>query len=154
MPSLNHIILITIMGLVSITIANADINTSMSAIKIETITQMYQHDVLSQGQEYPVTLEQYANPELQAAMQLEVAYFEQEQMSCHIGYDVLWSSQDPDYYQDKQFSMNAQGLVIVSLTQGSDIYYQLSCDENRCQVADVILEDGLSLREYLLEACR
>ena len=92
-------------------------------------------------------------------MQLEQDYFAREQMSCHIGYDVLWSSQDPDYEQDKQFSVTTQGLVQVSLTQGNAVYYELSCksidNEVACQVTDVILdEDGKSLREHLLKNCR
>lgn len=68
---------------------------------------------------------------------------------------LLWSSQDPDYGQDKQFSVTTQGLVKVSLAQGNDVYYELSCNDSSCQVADVILdEDGTSLREHLQEACR
>ncbi|WP_227671422.1 hypothetical protein [Psychrobacter sp. 72-O-c] len=74
-------------------------------------------------------------------------------MSCHIGYDVLWDSQDPDYEQNKQFSMTEQELVEVSLAQESKVYYDLSCDD-ACQVTDVILdEDGSSLKDYLMEAC-
>ncbi|WP_350558157.1 hypothetical protein [Psychrobacter sp. CAL346-MNA-CIBAN-0220] len=112
----------------------------------------------NKGQDYPVTLERYASQELQAAMQPERDYFAREQMSCHIGYDVLWNSQDPDYEQDKLFSMTTQGLVKVSLAHGSKIYYDLSCDgideSTDCQVTDVILDDeGSSLKDYLMEAC-
>lgn len=125
------------------------------SIKVSTIAKMYQQDVNNQGQDYPVVLQQYGNKELQAAMQLEKDYFDRKQISCHIGYDVLWSSQDPDYGQDKQFSVTTQGLVKVSLAQGNDVYYELSCNDSSCQVADVILdEDGTSLREHLQEACR
>ena len=92
-------------------------------------------------------------------MQLEQDYFDKEQISCHIGYDVLWSSQDPDYTQDKTFSMMTSGLVQVNLAQGdnvhSDVYYELVCDESVCQIADVILyNDGASLREHLIKSCR
>ncbi len=129
------------------------------AMKVNTIAKMYQQDVNNQGQDYPVVLQQYGSLELQAAMQLEQDYFDKEQVSCHIGYDVLWSSQDPDYAQDKQFSVTTKGLVQVSLAQGDDVYYELSCDsidnEAACQVVDVILdEDGTSLREHLLKNCR
>ena len=129
------------------------------AMKIDTIGKMYQQDVNNQGQDYPVVLQQYASPELQAAMQLEQAYFDRDQISCHIGYDVLWNSQDPDYEQDKQFSVTTQGLVQVSFAQGDNVYYELSCDGDNnkaaCQVTDVILdEDGTSLREYLQKSCR
>ncbi len=129
------------------------------AMKVTTIADMYQQDVDNQGQDYPVVLHQYGSPELKAAMQLERDYFAREQMSCHIGYDVLWSSQDPNYEQDKQFAVTEQGLVQVSLAQGDDVYYELSCksvdNDVACQVTDVILdEDGKSLREYLLEHCR
>ena len=134
------------------------------AMKVSTIAKMYQQDVDNQGQDNPVVLQQYGSPELQAAMQLEQAYFDREQMSCHIGYDVLWSSQDPDYEQDKQFSVTTQGLVKVSLAQGDEVYYKLSCasvdnksidNKAACQVTDVILdEDGTSLREYLQKSCR
>ncbi|WP_321156179.1 hypothetical protein [Psychrobacter sp. LV10R520-6] len=87
-------------------------------------------------------------------MQLERDYFDKEQMSCHIGYDVLWNSQDPGYEQDKQFSMTTQGLVEVSLAHGSKVYYDLFCDDADCQVTDVILDDeGSSLKDYLMEAC-
>lgn len=65
-------------------------------MEVVIIESMYQQDVDNQGQDYPVVLEHYADQELQAAMQLEREYFDREQMSCHIGYDVLWDSQDPD----------------------------------------------------------
>ena len=129
------------------------------AMKIDTIGKMYQQDMNNKGQDYPVVLQQYASPELQAAMQLEQTYFDREQISCHIGYDVLWNSQDPDYEQDKQFSVTTQGLVQVSFAQGDNVYYELSCDGDNnkaaCQVTDVILDEyGTSLREYLQKSCR
>ena len=123
--------------------------------KIATIKRMYQQDVSSQGQNNPVVLQQYGSKDLQAAMQLEQDYFDKTQMSCHIGYDVLWDSQDPDYEQDKQFSMTKQGLVQVSLAQGSTVHYELVCNDSNCQIADVIVdEDGTSLKDYLNETCR
>lgn len=124
--------------------------------KIATITQMYEQDVKNEGMDNPVVLQQFANAELQAAMQLEQDYFDKEQMSCHIGYDVLWNSQDPDYSQDKQFSITEQGLVQVSLQHGGNVYYDLTCNDSAdCQVADVIMDDdGASLRKHLLETCR
>ena len=150
-------ILMLIMGFSAMT-ATANLTEPLQkafSIKVSTITKMYQQDVNNQGQDYPVVLQQYGNKELQAAMQLEKDYFDRKQISCHIGYDVLWSSQDPDYGQDKQFSVTTQGLVKVSLAQGNDVYYELSCNDSSCQVADVILdEDGTSLREHLQEACR
>lgn len=150
-------ILMLIMGFSAMT-ATANLTEPLQkafSIKVSTIAKMYQQDVNNQGQDYPVVLQQYGNKELQAAMQLEKDYFDRKQISCHIGYDVLWSSQDPDYGQDKQFSVTTQGLVKVSLAQGNDVYYELSCNDSSCQVADVILdEDGTSLREHLQEACR
>ena len=150
-------ILMLIIGFSAIT-ATANLTEPLQkafAIKVSTITKMYQQDVNNQGQEYPVVLQQYGNKELRAAMQLEQDYFARQQISCHIGYDVLWSSQDPDYGQDKQFSVTTQGLVQVSLAQGDDVYYELSCNDSACQVADVILdEDGTSFREHLLKNCR
>ena len=150
------------MGLIATNSAIADIAESTqtyAAIKIATISNMYQQDVSNQGMDNPVVLQQYADPDLQAAMQIEQDYFDREQISCHVDYDVLWDSQDPDYAQDKQFSMTDQGLVQVSLTHGSNVYYELSCngtgDNANCRVADVILdEDGKSLRKHLLETCR
>ena len=130
---------------------------AMANMKIATITKMYQQDIDDQGMSHPVVLQQYADADLQAAMQLEQAYFDKTQTSCNIDYDVLWNSQDPDYTQDKKFSITAQGLVQVSLAQGSDVYYELSCDNNdkTCQVADVVLDqDGKTLRKHLLETCR
>ena len=130
---------------------------AMADIKIATITKMYQQDIDDQGMSNPVVLQQYADADLQAAMQLEQEYFDKTQTSCNIDYDVLWKSQDPDYTQDKKFSITAQGLVQVSLAQGSDVYYELSCDNNdkTCQVADVVLDqDGKTLRKHLLETCR
>ncbi|PLT22557.1 hypothetical protein CXF62_04735 [Psychrobacter sp. MES7-P7E] len=130
---------------------------AMADIKIATITKMYQQDIDDQGMSNPVVLQQYADADLQAAMQLEQAYFDKTQTSCNIDYDVLWNSQDPDYTQDKKFSITDQGLVQVSLAQGSDIYYELSCDDNdkTCQVADVVLDqDDKTLRQHLLETCR
>lgn len=126
-----------------------------NAMKVATIEKMYQQDAHSQGQDHPTALQQYSTQKLQAAMQLEQDYFDKEEMSCNVGYDVLWDSQDPDYAQDKQFSVTEQGLVQVSLAQGSDVYYDLSCDDSSCQVIDVILDDdGTSLKDYLIEACR
>ena len=150
------------MGLIATNSAIADIVESTqtyAAIKIATISNMYQQDVNNQGMDNPVVLQQYADPDLQAAMQIEQDYFDREQISCHVDYDVLWDSQDPDYAQDKQFSMTDQGLVQVSLAHGSNVYYELSCngtdDDANCRVADVILdEDGKSLRKHLLETCR
>ena len=150
------------MGLIATNFAIADIAESTqtyAAIKIATISNMYQQDVNNQGMDNPVVLQQYADPDLQAAMQIEQDYFDREQISCHVDYDVLWDSQDPDYTQDKQFSMTDQGLVQVSLAHGSNVYYELSCngtgDDADCRVADVILdEDGKSLRKHLLETCR
>ncbi|WP_201540763.1 hypothetical protein [Psychrobacter sp. 1044] len=150
------------MGLIATNSAIADIAESTqtyAAIKIATISNMYQQDVSNQGMDNPVVLQQYADPYLQAAMQIEQDYFDREQISCHVDYDVLWDSQDPDYAQDKQFSMTDQGLVQVSLAHGSNVYYELSCngtdDDANCRVADVILdEDGKSLRKHLLETCR
>mgnify|MGYP003602846962 CR=1 FL=1 len=150
------------MGLIATNSAIADIAESTqtyAAIKIATISNMYQQDVSNQGMDNPVVLQQYADPDLQAAMQIEQDYFDREQISCHVDYDVLWDSQDPDYAQDKQFSMTDQGLVQVSLAHGSNVYYELSCngtdDDANCRVADVILdEDGKSLRKHLLETCR
>lgn len=150
------------MGLIATNSAIADIAESTqtyAAIKIATISNMYQQDVSNQGMDNPVVLQQYADPDLQAAMQIEQDYFDREQISCHVDYDVLWDSQDPDYTQDKQFSMTDQGLVQVRLAHGSNVYYELSCngtdDDANCRVADVILdEDGKSLRKHLLETCR
>lgn len=153
--------LLLTMGLVATSPVVADVtkpSQTSDAIKIETITKMYQQDVSNEGMDNPVVLQQYANQDLQTAMQIEQDYFDQKQMSCHVGYDVLWDAQDPDYEQDKKFSMTEQGLVQVSLAQGSNVYYELSCDvdsSEACQVADVILdEDGKSLRKHLLETCR
>ena len=135
-------------------------NQRLAAMKVATITKMYQQDIDDQGMSNPVVLQQYADTDLKAAMQLEQAYFDKNQMSCNIDYDVLWNSQDPNYTQDKKISMTEQGLIQVSLAQGSDIYYELSCDDSNkdnaaCQVADVILDkDGKTLRKHLLKNCR
>ncbi|WP_352309170.1 hypothetical protein [Psychrobacter sp. W2-37-MNA-CIBAN-0211] len=165
MPTYKSLIFLLTIGLMPVGSATADVTKSdqkqsvMAAMKIATITQMYQQDIDEQGMSNPVMLQQYANADLQAAMQLEQDYFDKNQTSCNIDYDVLWDSQDPDYTQDKKFSMTEQGLVQVSLAQGSDIYYELSCDANDkragCQVADVSLnDDGKTLRRYLQETCR
>lgn len=153
--------LLLMMGLVTTSPVVADAtkpSQTVDDMKIATITKMYQKDVSNEGMDNPGVLQQYANQDLKAAMQLEEDYFDKEQMSCHVGYDVLWDAQDPDYEQDKAFSMTEQGLVQVSLAQGSKVYYELSCDANNsadCQIADVILdEDGKSLRQHFLETCR
>lgn len=165
MPTYKSLIFLLTIGLMPVGSATADVTKSdqkqavMAVMKIATITQMYQQDADDQGLSNPAVLQQYANADLQAAMQLEQDYFDKNQTSCNIDYDVLWDSQDPDYTQDKNFSITKQGLVQVSLAQGSDIYYELSCDDNDkradCQVADVSLnEDGKTLRKHLLETCR
>ena len=163
MPTYKSLTLLLTIGLMPVGHAIADVSkvdqkqNAMADMKIATITKMYQQDIDDQGMSNPVVLQQYADADLQAAMQLEQAYFDNTQTSCNIDYDVLWSSQDPDYTQDKKFSITDQGLVRVSLAQGSDIYYELSCDDNdkTCQVADVVLDqDGKTLRKHLLETCR
>ncbi|MBH0006608.1 hypothetical protein [Psychrobacter sp. SWN149] len=163
MPTYKSLTLILTIGLTTAGTATADVakadqkQSAMEAMKIATISKMYQQDIDEQGMSNPAVLQQYANTELQAAMTLEQAYFDKNQMSCNVDYDVLWDSQDPDYTQDKKLSITEQGLVQVSLAQGSDIYYELSCDDNDkdCQIADVILDDdGKTLRKHLLEACR
>ena len=163
MPTYKSLTLLLTIGLMPVGHAIADVSkvdqkqNAMADIKIATITKMYQQDIDDQGMSNPVVLQQYADADLQAAMQLEQAYFDKTQTSCNIDYDVLWNSQDPDYTQDKKFSITAQGLVQVSLAQGSDVYYELSCDNNdkTCQVADVVLDqDGKTLRKHLLETCR
>ena len=136
---------------VSVTNKQAD----KQAQKIATIKKMYQQDIDHEGEDSPVVLQQYASKDLQAAMQLEQDYFDKTQMSCHIGYDVLWDSQDPDYTQDKKFSVTKQGLVQVNLAQGSTIDYELACDDKECRVHDVIVDKkGTSLKKYLHKECR
>ena len=135
--------------------AAAEPSQTLDMMKITTITKMYQQDIDNEGMNNPVILQQYANDDLLAAMQLEQDYFDKHQMSCNVDYDVLWDSQDPDYTQNKDFSVTDKGLVQVSLAQGSDIYYELSCTDDNCQIADVILdEDGNTLHNHLLETCR
>ena len=135
--------------------------SSQDMRKLTTITTMYQQDIDNQGMDDPVVLQQFGSPELQAAFRLEQAYFDREQMSCNIGHDVLWDSQDPDYAQNKQFAITEQGLVKVSLAQGSDIYYELACtsmdEEAQCQIADVVLDKDIyesqTLKSYLIKNC-
>ena len=126
-----------------------------ATIKTALIAKMYQQDMDEQGMSQPPILQQYANDDLLHIMQLEQVYFEKHQASCNLDYDVLWNSQDPDYTQDKKFSMTDKGLVQVSLAQGSNIYYDLTCNDKDCQIADVSLnEDGGTLSKHLLETCR
>ena len=161
MPTPKSLILLA-MGVIIISNATADVTQSPQThadMKIATIAKMYEQDISNQGMDNPVVLQQYANLDLQAAMKLEQDYFDREQMSCHVGYDVLWNSQDPDYEQEKQFSITDKGLVKVSLAQGSNVHYDLVCDgmddSMNCQVADVIMDkDEGSLKEYLLQTCR
>ena len=162
MPTYKSLTLLLTTGLMTIGNATADvtnISPKQAAMNIATITKMYQQDIRDEGMSNPAVLQQYANEDLQAAMQLEQDYFDKHQMSCNIDYDVLWNSQDPDYTQDKKISMTEEGLVQVTLAQGSDIYYKLTCDSadknGDCQIADVTLnEDGGTLSQHLLEACR
>ncbi|MGP4716842.1 hypothetical protein ACTXGL_09420 [Psychrobacter sp. T6-6] len=160
MSTYRKLTLLSIIGLTTVGSAIADvtqIDDTKAAMKIAAITKMYKQDIDDEGMSNPTVLQQYADDDLQAAIQLEQDYFDKHQMSCNVDYDVLWNSQDPDYRQDKKFSVTDKGLVHVSLAQGSDIYYELSCDDKNanCQVADVILnKDGDTLRNHLLETCR
>ncbi len=140
--------------------AMAETKTSLqqqTAMKIAAIAKMYQQDVDNECMDYPVVLQQYSNPELKAVFELEQEYFDRQQMSCNIGHDVLWDSQDPDYTQDNQLSVTEIGLVKVSLAQGSDVYYELSCNDTECQVADVILDNEMygskTLKTFLTKNC-
>ena len=160
MSTYRTLTLLSIIALTTVGSAIADvtqIDDTKAAMKIAAITKMYKQDIDDEGMSNPTVLQQYADDDLQAAIQLEQDYFDKHQMSCNVDYDVLWNSQDPDYRQDKKFSVTDKGLVHVSLAQGSDIYYELSCDDKNanCQVADVILnKDGDTLRNHLLETCR
>ena len=108
MPTYKSLTLLLTTGLMTIGNATADltnISPKRAAMKIATITKMYQQDIGDEGMSNPAVLQQYANEYLQAAMQLEQDYFDKHQMSCNI--------------------------------------------------ADVILnEDGGTLSQHLLEACR
>lgn len=161
MPTYKSLILLSTIALTTVGTATADVTkafqkqAAVADMKITTITKMYQQDIDDQGMSNPIVLQQYANADLQAAMQLEQDYFDKNQTSCNVDYDVLWDSQDPDYTQDKKFSMTDKGLVQVSLAQGSNIYYDLTCNDKDCQIADVSLnEDGGTLSKHLLETCR
>ena len=84
-------ITVLIIGVFAVT-ASANLTEPLQtafALKVETIAKMYEQDSHNRGRDHPSTLQQYASPELQAAMQLEQDYFDKEQISCHIGYDVL-----------------------------------------------------------------
>lgn len=148
------------MSMASPSIANNEQFIATDTSKIATISKMYQQDVSNQGMDYPV-LAQYSDKDLQAAFALEQDYFEREQMSCNIGHDILWNSQDPDYAQDKQFAITEQGLVKVSLAQGQDIYYELACaitdEQAECKIADVMLDEDIyaspTLKSYLIKNC-
>ncbi|MBU5615657.1 hypothetical protein KPY62_00780 [Psychrobacter sp. TAE2020] len=136
-------------------IANdVELQQRLTAMKVATIEKMYQQDVSTEGMDNPIVLQQYSNPELKAAFQLADDYFDREQLNCGIDYDVLWDSQDPDYSQNKQFAVTEQGLVKVSLAQGSNIYYELSCDDSVCKIADVVLVKNISLKAHLLQSCQ
>ncbi|WP_227671421.1 hypothetical protein [Psychrobacter sp. 72-O-c] len=74
MQKLESFTLILIMGLVATSTATANIAEPLqpnSAMKLATITKMYQQDVINQGMDDPVVLQQYGSQELQATMQLE-----------------------------------------------------------------------------------
>lgn len=154
---------LSISGL-SVAIAAID-NTVMPtqtyvSYKLAIISQMYKQDAESEGfGDIPILVE-YGTSELQAALALEQDYYDRTQMSCNVGFDILWHSQDPDYAQDKQITMTDTGLVKVSLTQARDVYYELVCDNtnyknnNRCQIDDVIFSEDISLKAYLFEQCR
>ncbi len=132
-----------------------------SDAQVAVISQMYEQDISVEGfSEKPILLE-YSIAELIAAFVLEQAYYDREQISCNIGHDILWDSQDPDYSQDKQFAVTEQGLVKVSLAQGSDIYYELACssidEKAECKIADVMLDEDIygsrTLKSYLIKNC-
>ncbi len=138
--------------------AATDLSAAMVDVKIATISQMYQQDAESEGfGDIPILVE-YGTPELQSAFALEQDYYEREQMSCNVGHDVLWDSQDPDYLQKREITMADNGLVKVSLAQGDDIYYELVCDntnnKSSCEVNDVMFANKISLKDYLFENCR
>lgn len=95
MPTYKSLTLLLTIGLMTVGNATADVTkvdqkqATMAVMKVATITKMYQQDIDDQGMSNPVVLQQYADADLQAVMQID--------------YDVLWDSQDPDYTQDKSF---------------------------------------------------
>lgn len=127
--------------------------TSTDSAKLATITQMYKQDISNEGLGEPILM-QYGSPELQAALKLEQQYFDKYEMVCGTGHDVLWESQDPNYEQDKQISVHSDGLVDVRLAQGKTVRYKMACDATTCMVADVIMADNKSLKDFLNKSCR
>ena len=123
------------------------------SMKVATIAKMYAQDIYNEGMSEPI-LAQYGDAQLQAALKLEQAYFDKEQMICGTGHDILWDSQDPDYAQNKNIFMTKNGLVTVSLAQGGDIQYQLTCNSSDCQISDVMTTDNKSLKDFLNKSCR
>lgn len=141
-----------VMSALPLTMAHAATSTD-SAKKLATITKMYQQDISNEGLGKPVLM-QYGNSELQAALKLEQQYFDKNEMICGTGHDVLWESQDPNYEQDKKISVHSDGLVNVTLAQGETVRYKMACDATKCMVADVIMADNKSLKDFLNKSCR
>ncbi|MDX2374314.1 hypothetical protein NJD71_09255 [Psychrobacter sp. PP-21] len=110
MSTYRTLTLLSIIGLTTVGSAIADvtqIDDTRAAMKIAAITKMYKQDIDDEGMSNPTVLQQYADDDLQAAIQLEQDYFDKHQMSCNVDYDVLWNAQDPDYTQDKKFSVTS-----------------------------------------------
>lgn len=140
-----------VMSALPLTMAHAA--TSTDHAKLATITKMYQQDISNEGLGKPVLM-QYGSSELKAALKLEQQYFDKNEMICGTGHDVLWESQDPNYEQDKQISVHSDGLVNVTLAQGETVRYKMACDATKCMVADVIMADNTSLKDFLNKSCR
>ena len=106
-------------------------------LKLNTIKKMYAENLKHQsGNE---TLYHYATDQFKSLMDLSNEYTRTNQDICGYNEDLLMNSQDPDYSKtDYQYSVNSSGQVVVKLPSKQEITFDLQCQDNSCQINDVL----------------
>lgn len=148
---LNRLIIPAISAIFAIGIpATAATTSSDQAAKLTAIKSLYQQDINDQGSQSSVLIK-FAAPDLKGALQREQDYFDKNQQICGVDYDVIWDSQDPEFVMPKISADNDR--IKATLGHGTDIYYQLDCQGDSCQITDVTLTGGGSLKSTLNSSC-
>lgn len=106
-------------------------------LKLNTVKKMYTENLIHQsGNEI---LYHYATDHFKSLIDLNHEYTQANQGICGYNEDLLMSSQDPDYSQiDYEYSVNSSGQVVVKLPSKEEVIFELQCQDNSCQINDVL----------------
>ncbi|MDH2018891.1 hypothetical protein N5J44_06170 [Acinetobacter ursingii] len=114
---------------------------SLGQLKLDTVKKMYAENLKHQsGNE---TLYRYATDHFKSLMDLSTDYTRMHHGICGYDEDLLMNSQDPDYSQTEyQYAVNPNGQVVVKLPSKTEVTFALQCQDNNCQINDVLHGDA------------